>query len=215
MPEKRIEAVLEAGLDKISFSFDGETAEQYEKIRVGAKFADTLANIIRFLEIKKGRRSKFPLVTIQVIKLHGAPDSDYISDEFKRKFTGLPVNEFILLYPYVWPGQDAQDFNRPHGLKYYPCKIPWTSLSLGWDGRVLWCCGDLNGNGFLGDIHNTTLKAIWNGEKIREIRRGLAKGDLKDLELCLQCEVPYHYFHPLLIDIRETIRQVKRYFRKV
>jgi radical SAM protein with 4Fe4S-binding SPASM domain len=213
MPETRMQAVFDAGLDKISFSFDGETAEEYEKIRLGGKFEATLNNILHFLEIKKARGGKFPLVTIQVIKLHGKSDSGYISDEFKKKFAGLPVNEFILLYPYVWPGQEAQDFNRPHGHKYYPCKTPWTSLSLGWDGKVFWCCGDLNGKGILGDIHQNTLKEIWNGEKLRSMRRSFAKGDLKDLELCLQCEVPYHYVHPLFIDIREAIRQVKRYFK--
>ncbi len=51
MPEERIRAVLEAGLDKITFSFDGETPEEYENVRIGAKFKDTFNNIINFLKI--------------------------------------------------------------------------------------------------------------------------------------------------------------------
>ena len=42
MPEDRVKRVLETGLDKISFSFDGESAEEYERIRRGGKFEPTL-----------------------------------------------------------------------------------------------------------------------------------------------------------------------------
>ena len=139
-----------------------------------------------------------------------SPNCGIISDEFKEKFTGLPVDEFRLLNPFVWPDQDRQKFNRPHGHKYFPCWIPWSSLSLGWDGRVVWCCGDLNGKGILGDIRKQTLREIWNGNEIRRIRRGLSKGKLDDLELCKNCEAVSHKYHPVLIDIKDYLRQIKR-----
>lgn len=212
MPEERIEALITAGLDKISFSFDGESAEEYERVRVGANFQETLGNIIRFLEMKKRRGGRFPIATVQVIKL---PDFDHphrITDSFKARFRGLPVDEFLLLKPFVWPDQEARDFNTPPGSKYYPCMIPWTSLSIGWDGRVFWCCGDLNGRGVLGDVQRDSLKEIWNGEQIRAIRRGLSRGDLRGLELCRNCEAVYHRHHPLFSDLRDYFKQMKRIF---
>jgi radical SAM protein with 4Fe4S-binding SPASM domain len=210
MPSERIQRVLDAGLDKISFSFDGENPTDYEQIRVGAKFEHTLNNILRFLQIKKLRGGKFPLTTIQVIKYYHTPNSDKITSEFKQHFANLPVDEFLLLHPFVWPDQKAQDFNRPSGSKYYPCMIPWTSLSLGWDGRVFWCCGDLNGKGFLGNIRQTTLKEIWNGELIHTIRHGLVKRELKNLQLCQNCEALYHRYNPIFADFRDYWRQIKR-----
>ena len=45
MPPERIEALIGAGLDKISFSFDGESAEEYEKIRIGANYDHTFKNL--------------------------------------------------------------------------------------------------------------------------------------------------------------------------
>ena len=212
MPDDRINAVMDAGLDKISFSFDGESAEEYEAVRVGAKFDDTLKSILRFLEIKKKRGDKLPLATIQVIKLKSSPAANIITDEFKKRFTGLPVDEFLLLHPFTWPDQAGNELAKPPGAKYYPCMIPWTSLSVGWDGRVFWCCGDLNGREVLGDIRNESLKEIWNGEKIRALRRGLAKHKLDGLELCKNCEANYHRYHPLLSDIKQLWRQVKRGF---
>ncbi len=212
MPPERIEAALQAGLDKISFSFDGESAEEYEAVRIGAKFEETLDNIRRFLEIKKRRGSRFPLVTIQIIKLPASSNPNCVTPEFKARFKDLPVDEFLLLRPFVWPDQKAQEFNSPPGSKYYPCMIPWTSLSIGWDGRVFWCCGDLNGAEVLGDISRETLSEIWNGEKIRALRRGLAKGELHTLQLCRNCEAVYHRHHPLFSDIKDYYRQIKRAF---
>jgi len=211
MPQDRITALLEAGLDKISFSFDGEHAEEYEKIRIGAKFDLTFNNIINFLKAKKARGQKFPLVTLQVIKLAGAPNCNIITKDFKNLFQGLPVDEFLLLNPFVWPGQEQKPFNRQHGPRYYTCMIPWNSLSVVWDGRVVWCCGDLNGIGLLGDIRQQTLKEIWNGEKIRAIRRGLAHRTLQTLPLCRSCEAVYHWHHPVLSDLKDYLRQIKRY----
>ena len=211
MPEDRIRAVLDAGLDKITFSFDGETAEEYEAVRVGADFEATFSNIMRFLEIKRGSGRKFPIVTVQVIKLANSPDCNVITDEFKDKFNGLPADEFFLLNPFVWPDQETSEFNKPHGSKYFPCMVPWSSLSVAWDGRVLWCCGDLNGAGELGDIHKNTLREIWNGEQLRSIRRGLAKNELDDLPLCKNCEAVYHRHHPVLSDVKDYLRQVRRF----
>jgi len=210
MPPERIDAIIAAGLDKISFSFDGESAEEYEKIRLGANYDHTLKNILDFLKAKKSRGKKFPLVTIQVIKLAGAPNCGLITSDFKRLFQDLPVDEFLLLNPFVWPGQEKKAFNRPHGPKYFPCMTPWNSLSVAWDGIVVWCCGDLNGLGQLGDIRTQTLKEIWNGETIRSIRRGLAKHEIKTLPLCQSCEAVYHYHHPVLSDLRDYYRQIKR-----
>jgi len=45
--------IIYAGLDMISFSFDGYTAEEHEKNRKGADFKRTLENIKGFLKIKK------------------------------------------------------------------------------------------------------------------------------------------------------------------
>ena len=69
------EALLDAGLDFIIFSFDGYEKEVYEKIRVNANFEKTLGNIREFLEEKKRRGSRKPYVVFQVIEFAGNPPS--------------------------------------------------------------------------------------------------------------------------------------------
>ena len=47
LTEEKSRLLLDSGIDQFAFSFDGFTAEAYEKIRVGAKFEKTVGNIIR------------------------------------------------------------------------------------------------------------------------------------------------------------------------
>ena len=204
---KRSEKLIASGLHSISFSFDGETKEEYESIRVGGDFEKTLANIIQFLQIKRDNKSRYPFVTFQVIKPFkpGAPFSPSISKEFKQQFDGLPIDRFVALYPFSWPGQEEQDFVRTVGKNIFPCPVIWQSLSVGWDGRILGCCGDLNGMVTLGDVHKDRLEDVWNGEKLIEMRRLHLRAKFRDIPLCRDCDVVYVRAHPAIRDLKDLI----------
>lgn len=207
LDEKHSVELLDCGLDSISFSFDGENAEDYEAIRVGADFGKTLENILHFLRMKKERGLRNPFVFFQVIKPY-RPDSPFtptISDEFKKRFTGLPIDNFRVLYPFSWPGQETQDFVRPTGKKVYPCPVLWQSLSVGWDGKILGCCGDLNGIVTLGDVREQSLREIWNGEEIVWMRQQHVLKKYRDIPLCRDCDVVYVRAHPALRDLRDLV----------
>ncbi len=207
LDEKRSATLLDSRLDTLSLSFDGETPEEYESIRLGSEFQPTLNNIIRFLEMKKAAASARPHVTLQVIKLFKEGNSliPHLSPEFKQRFEGLPVDRFLVLHPFSWPGQGKLDFVRPVGEKFFPCPVLWQSLSVGWDGRILGCCGDLNGVITLGDIHTDRFQDIWNGPAMIEMRRQHLQRNHKAIPLCRDCDAPYVRIHPLMRDLKELL----------
>ncbi|TKJ41586.1 hypothetical protein CEE37_03205 [candidate division LCP-89 bacterium B3_LCP] len=207
LDEKRSVKLLDSGLDSISFSFDGESAEEYEAIRIGAKFEVTLENILTFLRLKKERGQNNPYVIFQVIKSYhkDAPFSPSLSEEFKGRFEGLPIDNFRVLYPFSWPGQEEQEFNRPIGKKIFPCPVLWQSLSVGWDGKILGCCGDLNGVVTLGDVHEDRLKSIWNNETLVKMRWLHVKKKHREIPLCRGCDTVYVRVHPLIRDVRDFV----------
>lgn len=207
LDEKRSRKLLDSGLDSISFSFDGENAQDYEAIRVGSKFEETLNNILRFLQMKKESGRKNPFVVFQVIKPFrpGSPFTPTLSPEFKTRFEGLPVDHFRVLYPFSWPGQETKEFVRPTGRKLFPCPVLWQSLSVGWDGKILGCCGDLNGMITLGDVREDHLQDIWNGKGMVAMRRLHRQGKYKDIPLCSGCDVVFVRIHPLLRDLKDII----------
>jgi len=199
--------LLESGLDTLSLSFDGETAEEYEGVRIGSKFQPTLDNILGFLRMKKAGGHHLPYTTLQVIKLNQAGNftSPTLSPQFKQLFEGLPVDRFLVIHPFAWPGQEPQEFVRPVGKKYFPCPILWQSLSVGWDGRILGCCGDLNGVMTLGDVRTDHLQDVWNGDKIVEMRRRHIRGEQNSIPLCQGCDITRVRVHPAMRDLKELV----------
>lgn len=194
LTSEKPEALIKAGLDHITFSFDGYEKETYEKIRVNAKFDKTLANILNFLEKKRMLGLKKPYTVLQVIEFPSlSKDSmDVQRKKFLKQFEGLPVNRFVRIQPHNWGGkyQDgcAEDY-RPRGSKYVFCTFPWYSMNILWDGRVVPCCVDMKGEHVLGNVSTESLLDIWNGTKMVELRRKIVTKEYKDISICRDCDM--------------------------
>jgi len=180
------------GLEEISFSFDGEDREYYERLRVNANFDKTLGNIIRFLELKRETGNKTPRVLIQVIKERNKDGSaPEITEGFKAKFAGLPVDKFQNISFHNFGGTlrpDSDVVYEKDFKKYKPCIFPWRSMSVAWDGTVVGCCIDMEKKLVLGDLNCQSVLDVWNGEPMMEFRRAMLEKRHTDIELCRDCD---------------------------
>jgi len=91
-------SIIDSGLDRLSFSFDGYSKENYEKIRIKGDFDKTIENIIRLLGMKKSLERKKPQVAIEVIDF--TPDETKkdarAKKEFLSWFKDLPLDELVV-----------------------------------------------------------------------------------------------------------------------
>jgi len=86
-------------------------------------------------------------------------------------------------------GMDAQIKSKEEKEKHdsrflsLPCFEPFYNMIILPDGKIAACSisGGVDGD----NLHDKTLKEVWNGEKFREIRKSLLSGDLKDY--CRKC----------------------------
>lgn len=190
--EKSIE-IIEAGLDYISFSFDGIDAKTYESVRQNASYKNTLENIIRFLEIKKKRKSHKPYVMLEILNLPEMPlDADSLN-VFKKLFKNLPLNKFTIKPLHNWGGnlikQSSDNEKSLSAIKYSPCTNIWYSMVVLWDGAVSICCQDWYNENSLGNIKDSSLEAMWNGEVIVSVRELLASKQFSQIEICCKCDL--------------------------
>ncbi len=192
---KMIGGLLDAGLDKLTISFDAGEKDAYEQMRRGAKFERTLENVRSFLKAKAERASSRPYFTIQVIRFFDAAAArPTVPQEFVQLFDGLPVDEFDPIWAHGWAGTmtDSKEFTAaPYGHNYYPCNWLWKSLAIGWDGKVATCCGDFGPHEVFGDLNTQSLLDIWNGPHMVKIRTLQRERKLGELELCRQCDAPW------------------------
>ena len=189
LKEELSEALIDAGLDLISFSFDGFEKETYESIRVNAKFEKTLGNIVNFLKIKQQKGSKTPYTILEVIHLNEKlrPDSPE-RFTFERQFKGLPLDEFIVKEPHNWAGSfDRSGYAVGH--VFSPCTFPWYALVIHWDGRVAPCPQDFYCDLLMGNVREKTIREIWNDEPIRALRRAMRLRDCSKVTPCRDCDM--------------------------
>ncbi|MCC7201192.1 MAG: radical SAM protein [Nitrospirae bacterium] len=193
LTKEKTNALLDAGLDFIIFSFDGYDKDTYERIRVNANFEKTLKNIRSFLEEKKRRGSRKPYVVFQVIEGLNHRENDVEARQsFLSQFRNLPVNRFSFIKPHTFGGKIPRDDKkgfRALSAKYVPCTFLWYSMSIKWDGTVVPCCVDLSGDMPLGDVRKESLSDIWNGQRLIDLREKIASGRYEDVPLCKGCDI--------------------------
>lgn len=85
MDHQDLERVVDSGLNHITVSLDGAGEETYVKYRVGGHFEQVFDNLKTLIEIKRRRRSPFPVVEWQFLVMrhneHEIPDVRGLADE--------------------------------------------------------------------------------------------------------------------------------------
>ena len=61
--------LIDAGLDRLSISFEGYTRDVYEKYRLGSKFDTVLQNIDSMMELKQKFGVAHPKIRVQTVML--------------------------------------------------------------------------------------------------------------------------------------------------
>jgi len=189
LTEERSYKLLESELDFISFSFDGYDKETYEKIRVGANFDETVANIICFLQLKEKFGKTKPYTVLQFLDIPEVKIDTATKKKFRRRFRSLPLDEIRVIPAHNWAGN--VDLNqKTHHLSQLSrsCTFPWYSLTILWDGTVVPCPQDFMGEIELGNARTNNLHTIWNNEKMIHLREKMVEGKYKDLKPCNACD---------------------------
>ncbi len=184
LDEEKAEKILDSKLDILLFSVNAATAQTYKKVRGSTRFDQVIANIERFLAMRKERGYVWPRVKVQLIVMADTKDEIGL---FKEQWGPHEVD--VLLIPAInWGGHrpDVQSLMRlPE--RRYPCTFLWNSFSINWDGKVSFCNVDFDHLGIIGDVNQQTIEEIWKSPEF-ERYRGLHKaGRWGEIGLCRDC----------------------------
>ncbi|MFZ5969491.1 MAG: radical SAM/SPASM domain-containing protein [Bacillota bacterium] len=174
--------LIDAGLDKIFFSFDSPFKEKYEAIRVGATFEKTLNNIKRFVEIRKEKGKDTPLTRISMVLM------ETNQDEYE-KFVDL-FQDIVDVVAYVEYREPVSKKTREEYNEQFACSELWQRMFIAADGDVIVCCVDSQKEYIVGNIYNDTIKNIWKNEKYNKIRQFHKNGEYYKIDMCAKCDLP-------------------------
>jgi hypothetical protein len=101
------------------------------------------------------------------------PETEGASQAFEERYRG-------------WADRVQRIPLLTEGRRRTRCREPWRGgLVVLQDGRVTACCVDHDGELVVGDAKREDLRAIWNGARMRALRRAHVEGDLPPL--CARC----------------------------
>ncbi len=220
LDEKKANELIDSGLDQLIYSFDGGTKKTYEKMRPGRfkknNFENVYNNIKNFHEIRKNKKSKFPITKIQMIMTKDTRNevedfyslfNDIVDDvtitqynerggnindldeKTKNKITSyLKENKLPLTTPYM---VDI-DNNIFVSLKRKPCEQIYQRLMVTYSGRVGMCCHDWgarHGIGYLSD------EAYKEDQAKKDVQNKIQKNQ-KGFELLKNAKNPKNFNEP-------------------
>lgn len=169
--------IIEAGLDRLSISFEGTTAEVYESYRVGAKFDKVMKNIKDFIAIRNEMGKNKPLLRVQTVAVGELAEK---LDEYKSFWEKI-ADEVIYF--------DLKDhFHKQYDLVAdWACPSFWQRLSIAWDGSIF-PCHEYPTVGKLGNINQgDTIRGVWRGKVMENFRQLQKDGMSHKIPMCNGC----------------------------
>jgi len=177
LKENVVYRLIDAGLDRISISFEGHTKKIYEKCRVGANYEDVVENIKNIKRIKDKLKVSHPKVRVQTISL---PEKEWDIVEYKNFWEPFVDEVSYLDYQMMRKKEKNLKFS-------WGCSQLWQRMAVWWDGTILVCNHDFDGISSMGKVGETSIKNAWNNIVINSIRNIHKNGKSHILSMCNGC----------------------------
>ena len=196
LTEKNSKMILESSVSRLFVSIDAATQDTYNKVRVPVSKRllkenrlDYLENNIKqFIKMRDNLNKKIPIIRVSFVALK---KNSHEIESFRKKWVNIvdsveiQKEQSIDLYDKL--NEKNADKSSKRRLKKYNCNKPWGDMAIYSDGSVGPCCNLVGRKVPIGDIKNNTVKEIWNGIKMNEIREGFRKNLPKKVcQVCLE-----------------------------
>lgn len=171
-------AILDAEINEVVFSAEGNNSESYEKIRIGGNFEKLIANIKMFNNIKETKyMSSLTKTRVCGVAMDEFDRAGYL-DFWKEKVDDVAITEY-----------EERSNTYDNCLSYVgqPCDRLWQRLYILWDGKVSPCDIDYLSQLNMENISDKSISEVWNGKRLAELREGHLTGARGNIHPCNRC----------------------------
>jgi len=193
------EAVVKSGLDSMIISLDGITQESYARYRVGGTLSVVLDGIRHVVAAKKRLDSKTPYLFAQFLVMK---HNEHEIEEMKKLCTSLGLDRLLIKTTQVMSVEEAQEW-LPENEKYSrytvdekklivkqgtgACPRLWLTTLIDWDGHIVPCCFDKNGDYTMGHFaEKDDIFDTWKSDRYQRFRQQILK-NRDAIDICRNC----------------------------
>ena len=177
-------AIFKNNVNLIVISADHYLKEDYERLRKGADFEKILNNVDMLYKI---RRDHYPN-SITEIRISGIDNEKNLDRKKFINFWKSRSDHVTASYPLErWDTYN----NTVHPEINDACYNLWDRMYVWFDGKVNPCDADYKSNLSYGNVKDKSIKEVWNGEKINQLRRMHAENNRYKINPCDRCGVTF------------------------
>jgi len=195
----RLRELIDAGLDMLHLSVNANGREDFEDLNRGKDFDVFTRNLEHLLQqdlSRLGLHLSFIMNAKYAGELHAAV-RQYRAMGLKVHVHGISnrggMVDPALMREFRSAVSDEPFRNRvlkPIVKRLLPCcPYPFFQCSVLATGEVLACTHDWARRSIVGDLRTQTIREVWNGPALAEIRQLLLRGRMKDVACCADCNV--------------------------
>ncbi len=188
LTEERAYNLIRAGLEYIVFSVHGVNKSIYDNIMQGPKFETVVGNIERFVRIKDELGANNPHIEVWAVLTKEVEAQLNETRAFWKargiRFKGRALDNRAnpdIVDTSAMASEDLSWRYADH------CAIPFWRAWILWNGDMVLCCVDWERTTVFGNIHEQSIKEIWNGPAYRRYRERMKNRDVAGT-LCEYCQ---------------------------
>lgn len=172
--------------DVIIVTIDGITSKTYESIRVNSRFETVIGNIEQFLKARGDKQT--PRLILRIIRMK---ETEAEVEEFRTFWSGkIGGRDLIQVAGFNdWTGSVVH--RGAEGIQHkrdrHPCRMLWKNLTVYHDGQVSPCCYDAKGELIIGSVVYQSLKQIWSGPSLKNLRNLHLTSQFSKIPICSRC----------------------------
>jgi radical SAM protein with 4Fe4S-binding SPASM domain len=183
MNEEKAELFFKHGIYLLNICIDGATRETAQTVRRGLKFDEIEKNIHRLLKMRTERRLSIPKIRAGFVQID---ENAHEGQMFLKRWEG--VADFVGLDGASSRLSSIDTGHAPaHAAPVHACTLPFDTLNIWADGKAVLCCEDWNEEHVVGDLKTQSLREVWQGERLNEVRRLHMERRGAEVEICGKC----------------------------
>ena len=174
--EKNSRLILNSCVTRLFVSIDAATEETYNKVRIPVskrlleenRLRKLENNVKNFIKLKNDLNKRLPLTRVSFVALK---ENSHEVELFKSKWENIVDSVEIQRETSIKVYDKIKNY-RGKELKNYNCNKPWGDMAIYSNGLVGPCCNLVGRKTPIGNIKDNSIKEIWNGSKMTELRNG-------------------------------------------
>ena len=194
----RVQQLIDSGLTKVKGDFCADR-HKYENLRAGGNWDQVLSGYRNLLDYAIQNNSRFHLVLVD-LNTYDAKTKQEVKqslDELRKLF---PYPEALLSLSPAFMHNSFDEaliqLSASTNLitqKYNLCHHPWIELVIDYKGNAVGCCRDLRSEYIISNVFDVMdiKNEIWNGPRMRHLRRQLTQKNPESITTCSKCDLPY------------------------